>query len=364
MKHLKVIVSGGGTGGHIFPALAIANEIRATHPDSEILFVGALGKMEMEKVPAAGYQIVGLPVAGFQRRLTFKNITFFYKLISSLLMARKIIKVFKPDVVVGVGGYASGPLLRAAVNAGIPALVQEQNSFPGVTNRILSKKVNTICVAYENMDRWFPAEKIVLTGNPVRQNFLASVSRDEALKSFGLNPELKTILVIGGSLGARSINQGVLAGLDLIVESNIQVIWQTGKIYYSSLDSQVAQELRTLVKMSDFIQNMDMAYAAADIVISRAGASSISEIALLRKPAVFVPSPNVSEDHQTKNAITLVDKGAARMIPDGESAEIANVAISLLNAPEILEEMKKQLAFFAKPNAAKVIAQEVFKLVK
>lgn len=361
---MRVIISGGGTGGHIFPAISIANAIREQQPDAQILFVGAQGKMEMEKVPAAGYDIVGLPVAGFQRRLTWKNITFFFKLAASLLKARKIISAFGPDVVVGVGGYASGPVLRMALRKKIPALIQEQNSFPGVTNRILSSKVNTICVAYEGMDRFFPGSKIVLTGNPIRQELLKPIDINEANTFFGLNPNRKTVLVIGGSLGARSINEGVLAGIDIFVKNEIQVIWQCGKLYFDEMNQALKSKgVEKYVNISDFVSRMDLAYGRADVVISRAGASSISEIALLGKAAVFVPSPNVSEDHQTKNAKALVDNQAALMIKDAESNCIAQVAVDLLNDNEKLLSIRSKVSDLSHPNASKEIADEVIKLV-
>lgn len=360
---MRMIISGGGTGGHIFPAISIANAIREQQPDAQILFVGAQGKMEMEKVPAAGYDIVGLPVAGFQRRLTFKNITFFFKLAASLLKARKVISTFKPDVVVGVGGYASGPVLRMALRKGIPALIQEQNSFPGVTNRILSSKVNTICVAYSGMERFFPAEKIVLTGNPIRQELLKPIDSEVAKTHFGLRNDLKTVLVIGGSLGARSINEGVLAGIDLFVQNNVQVVWQTGKLYFSQIKQSLDnKDVANLVKINDFVSRMDLAYACADVVISRAGASSISEIALLGKAAIFVPSPNVSEDHQTKNALALVNNQAAILVKDADNKQIAQVAIELFSNTEKLAAMRSKVLTMAHPQASKQIADEVFKL--
>jgi UDP-N-acetylglucosamine--N-acetylmuramyl-(pentapeptide) pyrophosphoryl-undecaprenol N-acetylglucosamine transferase len=360
---MRVIISGGGTGGHIFPAISIANAIRERNPDAQILFVGALGKMEMEKVPAAGYDIVGLPVAGFQRRLTWKNFTFLFKLAVSLYKARKIISTFSPDVVVGVGGYASGPVLRMALRKKIPALIQEQNSYPGVTNRILSAKVNTICVAYEGMERFFPASKIVLTGNPIRQGLLKPIDMDEANSHFGLHPNRKTVLVIGGSLGARSVNQGVLAGIDLFVKNDVQVIWQTGKLYFDEMRQSLANKgVDEYIKVNDFVSRMDLAYGRADVVISRAGASSISEIALLGKAAIFVPSPNVAEDHQTKNAMALVNKKAAFLVRDAESHRIAEVAVELLANPQLMSEVRSKVSQIAHPNASQTIANEVFKL--
>ncbi len=359
---MKVIISGGGTGGHIFPAVSIANALKERDSSVEILFVGAEGKMEMEKVPAAGYEIVGLPVAGFQRRLTYKNITFFFKLAASMLKARKVVKDFKPNVVVGVGGYASGPVLRVASNKNIPCVIQEQNSFPGVTNRILSKKVSKICVAYPEMDRFFPSNKIVLTGNPIRQNLLKKVDRVEAVKYFGLDPEKKVVFVTGGSLGARTINEGILEGYQKLLDQNIQLIWQTGKFYFDQIKSKVPENDH--VKILAFVDKMEAAFSLADVVISRAGASSISEMAMLKKAAVFVPSPNVSEDHQTKNAMALVKEGAAVMVKDAEvKQKLVDEVISLVKDEEGREVLKQNVIKFAKPNAANEIVDELLKLV-
>ncbi|MCW3788397.1 undecaprenyldiphospho-muramoylpentapeptide beta-N-acetylglucosaminyltransferase [Plebeiibacterium sediminum] len=359
---MKVIISGGGTGGHIFPAVSIANALMERDSSTEILFVGAEGKMEMEKVPAAGYKIVGLPVAGFQRRLTYKNITFFFKLAASMLKARKVVKDFNPDVVVGVGGYASGPVLRVASNKNIPCVIQEQNSFPGVTNRILSKKVSKICVAYPEMERFFPAEKIVLTGNPVRQNLLKKVDRTEAAKYFGLNPEKKVVFVTGGSLGARTINEGILEGYQTLLDQGIQLIWQTGKYYYDQIKSQVQENDH--IKILAFVDKMEAAFSLADVVVSRAGASSISEMALLKKAAIFVPSPNVSEDHQTKNAMALVKEGAAVMVKDAEVKEkLVNEVVDLVKNEETAENLMQNVIKFAKPNAANEIVDELLKLL-
>jgi UDP-N-acetylglucosamine--N-acetylmuramyl-(pentapeptide) pyrophosphoryl-undecaprenol N-acetylglucosamine transferase len=358
---VKIIISGGGTGGHIFPAIAIADAVKASLPDADILFVGAQGKMEMEKVPAAGYRIEGLPVAGFQRKLTFSNITFFYKLIVSMIKARRIIGSFKPDVVVGVGGYASGPVLRIASGKGIPSLIQEQNSFPGVTNRILSGKVAKICVAYEGMERFFPASKIVLTGNPVRPGLLRTTDRAEAAKFFGLDPSLPTILVIGGSLGARSINNGIAASLNLL-KPGVQLIWQTGKLYYQEMKSKAEAHQMSNLRVNDFISRMDYAYSLADIVVSRAGAGSISELAILKKAAIFVPSPNVSEDHQTKNAMALVNEGAAMIVADHETHTLITKAQDLIDDKAKVEGLEQRIALFARPDAARDIATEVLKL--
>ncbi len=360
---MKVIISGGGTGGHIFPAISIANALKERDNTTEILFVGAEGKMEMEKVPAAGYKIVGLPVAGFQRRLTYKNLTFFFKLAASMLKARKVVKDFKPDVVVGVGGYASGPVLRVASNKKIPSIIQEQNSFPGVTNRILSKKVNKICVAYPEMERFFPAEKIVLTGNPVRQNLLSETDRVEAAKYFGLDPDKKVVFVTGGSLGARTINEGIQANYQKFLDEGIQLIWQTGKFYYDKIKSQV-QENDNL-KILAFVDKMEAAFSLADVVVSRAGASSISEMALLKKAAVYVPSPNVSEDHQTKNAMALVKEDAALMVKDMEVKEkLVSEVIDLVKDEQKRKTLMQNVTKFAKPDAANEIVDELMKVVK
>ncbi|HWZ21245.1 MAG TPA: undecaprenyldiphospho-muramoylpentapeptide beta-N-acetylglucosaminyltransferase, partial [Cytophagaceae bacterium] len=327
-KSYRIIISGGGTGGHIFPAIAIANAIKEVHPNAEILFVGAEGKMEMEKVPQAGYKIVGLPVAGFQRKLTFKNFLFPFKLLSSLLKARNIVKEFKPDVAVGVGGYASGPLLYAASTKGIPTLIQEQNSYAGVTNKILSKKAKTICVAYQGMERFFSKDKIVYTGNPVRKDILEYKSKkQEGLQFFGLNENVNTIFIMGGSLGARTVNKSVIANLDMLVEAGVQVIWQTGKFYYKECLEVVSKINSDKIKVLEFINDMNLAYAVADIVISRAGALSISELCLVQKPVILVPSPNVAEDHQTKNAMALVEVNAAQLIKDDQAERVLVPAV-------------------------------------
>lgn len=364
-EELRIIISGGGTGGHIFPAVSIANALKAKRPDARILFVGALGRMEMQRVPAAGYDIVGLPVCGFDRKHLWRNIAVLWKLAKSQLKARRIIKEFRPQVAVGVGGYASGPTLKVAGMMGIPTLIQEQNSYAGVTNKLLAQKAEKICVAYEGMERFFPAGKIIMTGNPVRQDLLdRQTDRSEAVRSFGLDPEKKTILIIGGSLGARTINQCVLSHLDLIRSSGVQFIWQTGKIYIDDARRRVAEagEL-PMLHVTDFISRMDLAYSAADLVISRAGAGSISEFCLLRKPVVLVPSPNVAEDHQTKNALALVDKGAALYVKDSEAQEkmLATAIDAVNDAPRLrtLSENIVKLAFY---NSADRIADEVLAL--
>jgi UDP-N-acetylglucosamine--N-acetylmuramyl-(pentapeptide) pyrophosphoryl-undecaprenol N-acetylglucosamine transferase len=364
-KSYRIIISGGGTGGHIFPAIAIANAIKEVHPNAEILFVGAEGKMEMEKVPQAGYKIVGLPVAGFQRKLTFKNFLFPFKLLSSLLKARNIVKEFKPDVAVGVGGYASGPLLYAASTKGIPTLIQEQNSYAGVTNKILSKKAKTICVAYQGMERFFSKDKIVYTGNPVRKDILEYKSKkQEGLQFFGLNENVNTIFIMGGSLGARTVNKSVIANLDMLVEAGVQVIWQTGKFYYKECLEVVSKINSDKIKVLEFINDMNLAYAVADIVISRAGALSISELCLVQKPVILVPSPNVAEDHQTKNAMALVEVNAAQLIKDDQAERVLVPAVlKLLQNKEKQEIYSENITKLGKPNAAKEIASEVLKLV-
>ncbi len=364
-EELRIIISGGGTGGHIFPAVSIANALKAKRPDARILFVGALGRMEMQRVPAAGYDIVGLPVCGFDRKHLWRNIAVLWKLAKSQLKARRIIKEFRPQVAVGVGGYASGPTLKVAGMMGIPTLIQEQNSYAGVTNKLLAQKAEKICVAYEGMERFFPAGKIIMTGNPVRQDLLdRQTDRCEAVRSFGLDPEKKTILIIGGSLGARTINQCVLSHLDLIRSSGVQFIWQTGKIYIDDARRRVAEagEL-PMLHVTDFISRMDLAYSAADLVISRAGAGSISEFCLLRKPVVLVPSPNVAEDHQTKNALALVDKGAALYVKDSEAQEkMLATAIDAVNDAPRLRTLSENIAKLAFYNSADRIADEVLAL--
>ncbi len=365
-KPLRVIISGGGTGGHIFPAVSIANAIKKHHPEAEILFVGALGRMEMQRVPAAGYKIEGLPVRGLVRPLwSPKNIGVMMDFLKSKKMVKKIIRDFKPQVAVGVGGYASAPTLNAAYSMGIPCLIQEQNSYAGVTNKSLAKKAKVICVAYSGMSRFFPAKKIIMTGNPVRQNLLENnISREEARKSFGLDPNKKTVLIVGGSLGARTMNESVLAHLDVIRNSDVQFIWQTGK-YYSE---QIAEELGKVapienLKVMDFIGSMDNAYAAADIVVSRAGASSISELCLLGKPCILVPSPNVAEDHQTKNAMALSNRGAAILVKDKDAKDkLISVALNTVMDDIKLESLSGNVKILALHNAADVIAEEVYKL--
>ena len=363
-KELRVIISGGGTGGHIFPAVSIANAVKAMRPDAKILFVGALGRMEMQRVPAAGYEIKGLPICGFDRKNLLKNVKVLYKIWKSQRMAKKIIKDFRPQVAVGVGGYASGPTLNKAAAMGIPCLIQEQNSYAGVTNKLLAKKAEKICVAYEGMERFFPAEKIILTGNPVRQALLeTTITREDAIRSFGLDPEKNTILLVGGSLGARTINESMLRHLDLIKECGLQFIWQTGKYYSAEIAERLkGQELPNL-KVTDFITDMGSAYRAADLVISRAGASSISEFCLIGKPVILVPSPNVAEDHQTKNALALSTRGAAIYIKDAEAPEILlQTAIDTVNEADKLKSLSENVLKLALPDSANIIAKEVIAL--
>ena len=363
---LRVIVSGGGTGGHIFPAVSIANAIKAEYPDAEILFVGAEGRMEMQRVPAAGYKIIGLPIAGFDRKNLLKNVVVLYKIAKSQWKARKIIKEFKPHVVVGVGGYASGPTLKTAGQMGIPTLIQEQNSYAGVTNKLLAKSAKKICVAYDGMERFFPAEKIIKTGNPVRQNLLdAKVTKAEATESFGLDPKKRTVLVIGGSLGARTVNESILQHIEDIREAkDVQFIWQTGKYYSEEIHMALAKEDPAQnMKVTDFISNMDNAYAAADLVISRAGASSISELCLLKKPCILVPSPNVAEDHQTKNALALSTKGAAIFVKDSDARnELIPLALKTVVDDAQLASLSENVGKLAYHDSAKKIADEVVKL--
>ncbi len=365
-KHRKIIISGGGTGGHIFPAISIANALKKIDPSTEILFVGAEGRMEMEKVPAAGYDITGLPVAGLYRSLTFKNIGIIVKLLKSLRKARKVIKEFKPDVVVGVGGYASGPVLRQAGKMKIPTLIQEQNSYAGVTNKLLAKKASVICVAYDGMEKYFPAEKIIKTGNPVRQNFdnLKSLG-EEALKLFGLKPGFPVILVLGGSLGAGTINKSLSDNIGMLRDSDCQWLWQTGKHYYESVNALVSVSFTSNISVHGFINRMDLAYAAADIIISRAGAGTISELCLVGKPVILVPSPNVAEDHQTKNAKALSDREAAVLIHDNQSVKcLVGEAVRLVSDLKKRAALSENIKKMADRDADIRIADEVFKLAE
>lgn len=365
-EQLRVVISGGGTGGHIFPAISIANAIMEKRPDTRILFVGAEGRMEMQRVPAAGYEIKGLPIAGFDRKHLLRNVPVLFKIWKSRRMARRILREFRPDVAVGVGGYASGPTLNVAEEMGVPTLIQEQNSYAGVTNKLLAKKAARICVAYEGMARFFPKETILLTGNPVRQDLLdRSTSKEEAVRSFGLVPGKRTILVIGGSLGARTINESILGQLSLVRrQRQVQFIWQTGSYYSQTIREELQRRGRpeNLVA-SDFIGNMKLAYAAADLVISRAGAGSISELCLLGKPAILVPSPNVAEDHQTKNALALVQKDAALYVRDDDARRsLLPLAINTVADHDKLESLSAHILELARPDAAAQIAEEVLKL--
>ena len=360
-KKLNILISGGGTGGHIYPAIAIANELKKRNADANFLFVGAKDRMEMEKVPQAGYAIKGLWISGIQRKLTLKNLMFPFKLMSSLWNATKIIKKFKPDVVIGTGGFASGPTLQMANRKGIPTLVQEQNSYPGITNKLLSKKATKICVAYDGLERFFPANKIVKTGNPVRQDLLEITDkRSEAQEFFKLNSDQKTLLILGGSLGARTINKLLESQINWLVDNNVQVIWQTGKLYY---DEYKHFDSLSGVKVVEFINKMDLAYAATDMIISRAGAGSISELCIVGKPVVFIPSPNVSEDHQTKNALAVVDKNAAILMRENELNGFQKQFESLLNDEKKQQELSKNIKLLALPKATEHIVNEVEKLI-
>jgi UDP-N-acetylglucosamine--N-acetylmuramyl-(pentapeptide) pyrophosphoryl-undecaprenol N-acetylglucosamine transferase len=361
-----MLISGGGTGGHIYPALAIANAWMEKHPGSEILFVGAEGKMEMQKVPEAGYTIKGLPVAGLQRSFTLANLSFPFKLWKSLKMATTIVNEFKPQLVVGVGGYASGPVLYAAQSKGIPTLLQEQNSYAGLTNKLLAKKAATICVAYPEMDRFFPKEKIKVTGNPVRKDLLdLSGKRVLGLQKFGLDASRKTVLVLGGSLGARTLNQAMVKHMADLEKAGYQVLWQSGKFYFKEMEAALKQAGLTHIHLREFIREMDLAYAAADLIVSRAGALSVSELCLVGKPVIFVPSPNVAEDHQTKNASACVKQGAAVLLPDAEAVELLKKTIdSLLQDEKQASALAENIKKLAMPNAATAIVSELERIIK
>lgn len=360
---MKILISGGGTGGHIFPAISIANALREQYPDCEILFLGANNRMEMERVPAAGYKIVGLPVRGFDRTHILKNFSVLIDLFKSMRMAKKIIKDFKPDAAVGVGGYASGAAMKVAARMGVPVLLQEQNGFAGVTNKLLKDDAKKICVAYEGMEKFFPAEKIILTGNPVRQN-LTSGNKEDALKAFGFSAEKKILLIIGGSLGARTINNSVIAHLKEISESGIQLLWQTGKGYIDAAREAAEPFKSENLIVTDFVSNMDLAYAMADLVISRAGASSISELCLLGKPSILVPSPNVAEDHQTHNAMALVNKNAAVLVKDSDAQNtLIKTALELIQDEKRIAVLAENIKTLAQKDSAKRIAEEVVKMI-
>ena len=363
---MKYIISGGGTGGHIFPAISIANAIKKQDKQADILFVGAIGRMEMERVPQAGYPIEGLPVRGFDRKNLLKNVSVIIDLLKSTRKAKKIIKNFAPDIAIGVGGYASAPTLKAASGYGVPTLLQEQNSYAGVTNKLLASKASKICVAYEGMEKFFPADKIILTGNPVRQDlFDVATKAKEAYEYFGFSPTRKTILIVGGSLGARTINLSIKNGLDKLTEKDVQIIWQTGKLYAADARAAASTYQTEKLVVTDFVSRMDYAYSIADLVISRAGASSISELCLLAKPVILVPSPNVAEDHQTKNALALVNKDAAIMIRDMDASnDLVSKTLELISDNPTLERLSKNILQLALPNSADRIAEEVFKIIK
>lgn len=363
MKEHKFILSGGGTGGHIFPAIAIANELKSRFPNAEILFVGAQDKMEMQKVPQAGYKIDGLWIAGLQRKVTLQNTMFPFKLISSLWKSRNILKSFKPNVVIGTGGFASGPLMQMANSLNIPTVIQEQNSYPGITNKLLSKKANVICVAYENLERFFPKEKIVFTGNPVRQDVLdCTDKKQEGLVYFKLEATKKTLLILGGSLGARRVNQLIAKEMDFLLATGIQVFWQCGKLYHEEYKH---YNDRKNVQVVSFIDRMDFIYAASDFVISRAGASSVSELCLVGKPVIFIPSPNVAEDHQTKNAKAIVDKNGALLLKESELDEkFESVFNTLIHDENLQNSLSQNIKKLAKPNATKDIVEQIIKLIK
>ncbi|MDR1331556.1 MAG: undecaprenyldiphospho-muramoylpentapeptide beta-N-acetylglucosaminyltransferase [Tannerella sp.] len=366
MRPYRIIISGGGTGGHIFPAISIANTFRQRHPDAAILFVGADDRMEMERVPKAGYEITGLPISGLDRSNKLKNIAVLFRFLKSLYMAKKIVRTYAPDLIVGVGGYASAPTLWVASSLGVPTLIQEQNSYAGVTNKWLGKRAAKICVAYEGMDRFFSAEKIVLTGNPVRKELEERLEdRKDALDYFQLQPGKKTVLIIGGSLGARTINGGVRNGLKQLVDAGIQIIWQTGKYYYADIRRQLeCTDTKNPVWCADFITRMDYAYAAADLVVSRAGAGSVSELCLLKKAAVLIPSPNVAEDHQTKNALAVVNRGAAAMIADRDAEKLlADTILSLIHDADKLKTFSEQIGLLARRHSAELIVDEMEKLI-
>lgn len=366
MRPPRIIVSGGGTGGHIFPAIAIANAIKNLHPDAAILFVGAIGRMEMEKVPAAGYDIEGLWISGLQRNLSLQNLAFPFKVVSSLLKARKIIKSFKPDIAIGVGGYASGPLLKAAGSMGVATMIQEQNSFPGITNKMLAQKADRICVAYDHMNRWFPDEKITKTGNPVRRKMVEiSGKRELAIQHFGLDPNKRTVFCMGGSLGARTINHSVANMLEKFGKNDIQLIWQTGKLYHQQALEDVSTFAEGVICVKDFIYEMDLAYAAADVIVSRAGAMSISELCLIGKPAILVPLPSAAEDHQTKNAQALVDENAAVLIPDSLCRELLpDELMKLLADTQRQENLGRNILKMAMPDADTRIAKLAMEIIQ
>lgn len=365
-KKLRVIISGGGTGGHIFPAISIANAIRQKNSNAKILFVGAHKRMEMEKVPAAGYPIIGLPIMGLQRKWSLKNLAFLPKLYLSILKCKSIIQSFNPQIVIGVGGYASGPLLYKAQKMKIPTIIQEQNSYAGITNKLLSKRAKKICVAYENMERFFPKEKILLTGNPIRKDLInLNLLQSRAKEHFKLDEKQKTLLVVGGSLGALTINESIAKNLDELIRKKIQVIWQTGKYYHSKALQKLENYKNHNVQVHQFINRMDYAYATADFIISRAGAGSISELCITGKPVILIPSPNVAENHQAKNAMALVEKNAAIMVKDSEAREkLVDTFFSLANNENLQRKLSNNIKKLAKPNADELIVEEIFKWIK
>ena len=364
-KPYRLIISGGGTGGHIFPALAIANEFKERHPNAEILFVGAQGKMEMTKVPEAGYKIIGLWISGIQRKLTLSNLSFPFKLISSYIKAGSIVKKFQPDAVIGTGGYASGPIMLAATKNNIPSLIQEQNSYAGLTNKQLGDQVVKVCVAYAGMENYFPKKKIVFTGNPVRKDISRlEEKRERALSHFAFSSSERTLLIIGGSLGARTINESILAGIDKLIDARVQVIWQTGKIYFDNIKQQIETKDLRRIRVFDFLKQMDFAYAAADVVVARAGALSISELCLAKKPCILVPSPNVAEDHQTKNAMALVNEQAAVLVKDVDASKLlVSEALKLVYDESRCEKLSKNIAPMGKPHATNDIVDEIEKML-
>ena len=357
----RLIISGGGTGGHIFPAVAIANEFKERYPDTEFLFVGAEGRMEMTRVPEAGYKIVGLWISGLQRKLTLSNLMFPIKVIASYFKARRIVREFRPDAVIGTGGYASGPMMMAATRRGIPSLIQEQNSFAGLTNKQVAGKATRICVAYDGMEKYFPKNKIVITGNPVRKDILTvAQKRERGLAHFGFKSNVKTLLIVGGSLGARTINESIIQGIDKLAASGLQIIWQTGKGYYDAYKARLTQHDLTHIRVQDFVKEMDLAYAAADVVISRAGAIAVSEICIAGKPVILVPSPNVAEDHQTKNAQALVSKDAAVLVKDAEAAvKLVDTALSLMLDGQRCAALSANILKLARPDATSAIVNEI-----
>ncbi|MBA4055726.1 MAG: undecaprenyldiphospho-muramoylpentapeptide beta-N-acetylglucosaminyltransferase [Marivirga sp.] len=361
----RLIISGGGTGGHIFPAVAIANEFRDRHPDAQILFVGAKDKMEMTRIPEAGYKIIGLWISGLQRKLTWSNLLFPVKLVLSYVRAITIIKKFKPHVVIGTGGYASGPIMMAATRFKIPSVIQEQNSFAGLANKQVAGKVNKVCVAYDGMEKYFPKEKIVVTGNPVRKDILSiDTKREKALGHFGFDANKRTLLIIGGSLGAKTINEAIIKGIEKLVDAQIQIIWQTGKGYYDIYKAQLGKYDLRRIRVQDFVKEMDLAYAAADVVVSRSGALAVSEICIAKKPVILVPSPNVAEDHQTKNAKALVDKGAALMVLDKEAdVKLVDEALKLLFDQQLGGKLSENISKLARPDATSSIVNEIEKLI-